>query len=94
MSDQLNGDPQSDSSVADAYWKANVRLLAVLMIVWTIAGVLIPFVFVGAVNAVPFFGFKLGFWVAQQGAIYVFVALIFIYAWRVQKIEHALGLED
>lgn len=41
-----------------------------------------------------FFGFKLGFWFAQQGAIYVFVALIFIYAWRIQIIERQFGVDD
>ena len=41
-----------------------------------------------------FFGFKLGFWFAQQGAIYVFVALIFVYTWRMQAIEREFGIDD
>ncbi|MGY8850935.1 MAG: DUF4212 domain-containing protein, partial [Pseudomonadales bacterium] len=41
-----------------------------------------------------FFGFKLGFWFAQQGAIYVFVALIFIYSWRMKVLERRFGVDD
>ena len=50
--------------------------------------------FVDWLDQFSFFGFKLGFWFAQQGAIYVFVALIFIYAWRINGIDRAFGVND
>ena len=45
-------------------------------------------------NQIPFFGFKLGFWWAQQGAIYVFVGLIFVYIHLMQKLDRQYGVSD
>lgn len=50
--------------------------------------------FVDQLNAIEIYGFKLGFWFAQQGSIYVFVALIFVYAARMRALEHRFGLSD
>jgi len=79
---------------ATDYWRANLRLLATLLVVWFTVSFGCGILLVDWIDQFTFFGFKLGFWFAQQGAIYVFVALIFIYAWRIQIIERQFGVDD
>lgn len=72
-----------------AYWRANTALIRNLLIVWGIVSIGLSILFVQPLNTVklPGGGVPLGFWIAQQGSIYVFVALIFIYAHRMDKID-------
>jgi putative solute:sodium symporter small subunit len=84
----------SEEERANLYWRANVRLLATLMSIWGIVGLILPFALIKYVNQIPFFGMPFGFWLAQQGSIFVFLALIFIYVWRMNRLEHKLGLWD
>ncbi|MEE8295805.1 MAG: DUF4212 domain-containing protein [Sphingomonadales bacterium] len=77
-----------------AYWRANLKLLGKLLAVWFIVSFGFGILLKDLLNEIPFFGFKLGFWFAQQGSIYVFVVLIFIYVWRMAKIDRAFGVED
>jgi len=70
-----------------AYWKANLRLLSGCMIVWFVCSYGFGILLVDQLNSIRVGGFKLGFWFAQQGAIYIFVALIFFYAWRMNKMD-------
>ncbi len=65
-----------------------------LLVVWFVVSFGAGILFVDQLNVIEFFGFKMGFWFAQQGSIFVFVALIFIYANRVQVIERRYGLSD
>jgi putative solute:sodium symporter small subunit len=83
----------SEQQITD-YWRANLRLLAQLLTVWFMVSFGCGIVLVDWLDQFSLFGFKLGFWFAQQGAIYVFVALIFIYAWRIHAIERAFGVDD
>ena len=76
------------------YWQANLRLLGKLLIIWFAVSFGCGIILVDWLDQFSVFGFKLGFWFAQQGAIYVFVALIFIYAWRIQIIERQFGVDD
>ena len=76
------------------YWHTNLRLLAKLLTVWFVVSFGCGILLVDWLDQFTFFGFKLGFWFAQQGAIYVFVALIFIYAWRIQTIVRQFGVDD
>ena len=69
------------------YWKANLRLLLGCMIVWFVCSYGFGILLVDELNTIRMGGFKLGFWFAQQGSIYVFVALIFFYAWRMNKMD-------
>ena len=71
----------------NGYWKANLRLLGILLSIWFTVSFGFGILLVEELNQIPFFGFKLGFWWAQQGAIYVFVALIFVYIHLMQKIK-------
>ena len=70
-----------------AYWRENLALLARLLVVWFIVSFGAGIIFVDILNEIQFFGFKLGFWFAQQGSIYVFVILIFIYSWRMNILD-------
>ena len=60
------------------YWRANIRLILTLLVIWFVVPFLGGIVFVDALNEFRLGGYKLGFWIAQQGAIYLFVVLIFV----------------
>jgi putative solute:sodium symporter small subunit len=70
-----------------AYWRANLRLVASCMAVWFLCSYVFGILLVEQMNRITIAGFKLGFWFAQQGSIYIFVLLIFFYAWRMNKID-------
>jgi len=77
-----------------AYWRANISLLSKLLVVWFVVSFGCGIILVDWLDQFSLFGFKLGFWFAQQGAIYVFVVLIFIYAWRMKIIDRQFGVSD
>ncbi|HIK17201.1 MAG TPA: DUF4212 domain-containing protein [Leptolyngbyaceae cyanobacterium M33_DOE_097] len=70
-----------------AYWRANTTLIRSLLIVWAIVSVGLSILLVQFLNTINLGQVPLGFWMAQQGSIYVFVVLIFIYANRMDKID-------
>ncbi len=61
------------------YWKENLKYLAILLSIWFLASYVFGILLVEQLNTISLGGFKLGFWFAQQGSIYVFVILIFVY---------------
>ncbi|MBO6700894.1 MAG: DUF4212 domain-containing protein [Pseudomonadales bacterium] len=77
-----------------AYWRANINLMLVLLAVWFTVSFLAGIVFVDFLNQYRLFGYKLGFWFSQQGSIYFFVVLIFIYAWRMNALDRQFGVEE
>jgi len=77
-----------------AYWRENLTLLAKLLVVWFIVSFGAGILFVDALNEIQFFGFKLGFWFAQQGSIYVFVALIFVYMAKMNAMDKRYGVDE
>lgn len=77
-----------------AYWRANITLMAILLSVWFVVSYLCGIVFVDELNAIRIGGYKLGFWFAQQGSMYTFVALIFIYAHKVNALDRKFGLRE
>jgi len=79
---------------ADGYWKENIRLVIILLSIWAIVSFGCGILFVDVLNEFTFMGFKLGFWFAQQGAIYVFVALIFVYAVKTHKLDQKYGVDE
>lgn len=79
---------------AQQYWKENLSYLGILMGIWFLVSYGFGILFVDQLNAIKIGGFKLGFWFAQQGSIYVFVALIFIYVWLMNKLDKKYGQED
>ena len=78
----------------DAYWKANIRLMLILLSIWFLVSFVFGILLVDTLNQIKFFGFKLGFWWAQQGAIYVFIILIFTYTVMMQRIDRKFGVSD
>ncbi len=78
----------------DRYWRKNVRIMAVLLSIWAAAGLGCGVLFADVLNRFRLGGFPLGFWFAQQGSIYVFVALIFFYAWRMSAVDKRHGVDE
>lgn len=76
------------------YWKKNVRLLIILLSIWFTVSFLMGIVFSDYLDQFTFFGFKLGFWIAQQGAIIVFILLIAIYVRAMNKLDKAFNVSD
>jgi putative solute:sodium symporter small subunit len=77
-----------------SYWSANLRLVAVCMVIWFVSSYLFGIVLVEPLNNIRIGGYMLGFWFAQQGSIYIFVALIFFYANRMSKLDREHGVEE
>lgn len=77
-----------------AYWRKNMSLLGKLLTVWFVVSYGFGILLVDALNEIQFFGFKLGFWFAQQGAIYVFVVLIFIYVKKMNALDKEFGVDE
>ena len=77
-----------------AHWRDNVRIMALLLCVWFAVSFLLGIVFVEPLNAVKIGGFLLGFWFAQQGAIYVFIVLILVYALWMDRVDRRHGVHD
>lgn len=72
---------------ARAYWKANVRLLTALLSIWFFISYVCGILLADVLDNIRFGGFKLGFWIAQQGSIYVFVVLIFVYIAMMDRLD-------
>ena len=77
----------------NAYWKANLRLIALCLTLWGTVSYGCGILFVEPLNQFSLGGYKLGFWFAQQGALYAFVALIVFYNWRVTRLEQRYRAE-
>ena len=77
-----------------AYWQANLRILAILMTIWFVVSFGCGILFVEPLNEFKLGGFKFGFWMAQQGSIYVFVALIFVYVRLMNKLDREFNFDD
>jgi putative solute:sodium symporter small subunit len=78
----------------NAYWKKNVSLMLKLLAIWFIASFGMGVLFVDYLNQFQFFGFPFGFWMAQQGAIYVFVVLIFVYVKKMNTLDKKHGVDE
>lgn len=89
-----NAGDSANSASNQAYWRANLKLGAVLLIIWFVVSFGFGILLVEPLNQIPLFGFKLGFWWAQQGAIYVFIVLIFVYAWAMQRLDRKYDVHD
>ena len=77
-----------------AYWKANVRLITICLIIWAIVSYGLGILLRPALMGISIGGADLGFWFAQQGSIYVFVALIFIYSWLMNKLDKEFDVHE
>ena len=75
------------------YWRDNVRYLAILLSIWFVVSYCAGILFVDQLNTIRMGGFPLGFWFAQQGSIYVFVILIFVYVRIMNKLDKKYGFD-
>lgn len=89
----IKGDPMNKEA-AEAYWKENIGLIFKLLLVWFAVSYGCGIIFIDELNAITFGGFKLGFWFAQQGAMYTFVVLIFVYAKMMESIEEKYDIHE
>ena len=71
----------------DQYWKKNIQTVSILLVFWFLASFGFGIIFADNLDEISFFGFKLGFWFAQQGSILIFVAIIFIYIRSMKKLD-------
>jgi putative solute:sodium symporter small subunit len=78
----------------NAYWRANVKLMLGLLSIWFAVSFGCGILLFDYLNQFKFFGWKLGFWFSQQGAIYFFVLLIFVYVWQMNRIDRLFGVEE
>jgi putative solute:sodium symporter small subunit len=79
---------------AQAYWKENISMIIKLLVVWFVVSFGCGILFINELNAIEISGVKLGYWFAQQGAIYVFVILIFVYVKVMTGIDEKYGVNE
>lgn len=84
----------SENSPNNAYWSANVRLIVISLIIWALVSFGFGILLRPMLSGIAVGGTDLGFWFAQQGSILVFLALIFNYAWRMNKLDREHGVEE
>ena len=76
------------------YWRKNLAIMVVLLAIWAIVSYACGILFVQQLNAIHIGGFPLGFWFAQQGSIYVFVVLIFVYYLYMRKLDREFDVHE
>jgi putative solute:sodium symporter small subunit len=81
-------------SSANEYWKANIRLVAILLVIWFVVSYLFGIILVEPMNAIKIGGVGLGFWFAQQGSIYTFLVLIFVYAKKMNALDRKFDVHE
>lgn len=83
-----------DKETRKKYWKENLKYLAILLAVWFVVSFGFGILLVDQLNTIKLGGFKLGFWFAQQGSIYVFVVLIFIYVRLMNTLDKKYNVNE
>ena len=84
----------SEQKSRQDYWKANLRLVGMCLAVWFVVSYLFGILLVDQLNAISIGGYQLGFWFAQQGSIFVFIALIFYYVFAMARLDREFGVEE
>ncbi|MGV6806302.1 MAG: DUF4212 domain-containing protein [bacterium] len=83
-----------DEESSKRYWRTNLRYMLILLSIWFVCSFVLGIILVEPLNAIRLGGYKLGFWFAQQGSIYIFVVLIFVYARLMAKLDRDHGVEE
>jgi len=76
------------------YWRENIRYLGILLSIWFLVSYGAGILFVDTLNQIHLGGFPLGFWFAQQGSIYVFIILIFVYVKLMNRLDAKYGVDE
>jgi putative solute:sodium symporter small subunit len=79
---------------AKAYWKENIRIVLSLLAIWFVVSLGMGVLFADELDQIRFFGFRFGFWMSQQGSIFTFVILIFVYVYKMNKLDHKYGVDE
>lgn len=85
---------ESTKTAAQAYWRKNLTYLAILLTFWFVVSYGCGILFAEQLNAFNLGGFPLGFWFAQQGSIYVFVILIFVYVRLMNRLDRQFDVDE
>ena len=85
---------QMSEEQAQAYWRRNVGLMVKLLVIWFVVSYGCGILLVDVLNQIQIGGYKLGFWFAQQGSIYVFVGLIFYYAKKMGDLDREFDVHE
>ena len=93
MADQSNTSAQT-AEADKGYWQANVRIILVSLVIWAVVSFGFGILLRPMLSGISVGGTDLGFWFAQQGSILVFLALIFFYAWRMNKLDREHGVDE
>ena len=83
-----------DTTNAEAYWKANKRLIGGCLVVWALVSYCFAILLRPLLAGISVGGTDLGFWFAQQGSILVFIGIIFFYAWKMNRLDKKFGLGE
>lgn len=84
----------ADQGSTNAYWKANIRIIQISLVVWFICSFGIGILLRPALSGIMIGGADIGFWMAQNGSIYVFIALIFVYTAVMNRLDRKYGVEE
>ncbi len=84
----------SNNENGQAYWRKNVRLVTILLVIWAVVSFGFGILLRPLLSGISVGGSDLGFWFAQQGSILVFLVLIFFYAFRMNKMDREFGVEE
>tara|TARA_Y100000768_G_C23878891_1_gene634205 strand:- start:491 stop:748 length:258 start_codon:yes stop_codon:yes gene_type:complete len=76
------------------YWKANLKIVLSLLLIWFVASFGFGIILSESLDKIKIGGFKLGFWFAQQGSIYIFVVIIFLYVWLMKRLDEKFSKKD
>ena len=85
---------QNKGTSAQRYWQENLKYLTILLVIWFLVSYGAGILFADALNNFRLGGFKLGFWFAQQGSIYIFVILIFVYIYLMNRLDKKYGYDE
>ena len=94
MADHTSRSASTTSKSDAGYWSANVRIIIISLIIWALVSFGFGILLRPLLSGISVGGTDLGFWFAQQGSILVFLALIFFYAWRMNKLDREFGVEE
>ena len=94
MADQTTNAAQDQATADKGYWAANVRMILISLVIWALVSFGFGILLRPALSGIEVGGTDLGFWFAQQGSIIVFLALIFFYAWRMNRLDREYGVDE
>ena len=86
--------PSKAEEESGAYWAANIRIITISLVIWALVSFGFGILLRPLLSGIEVGGTDLGFWFAQQGSILVFLALIFFYAWRMNRLDREYGVEE